>query len=468
MSRPRPSPEGVKPDAGEPIGARYAKTFAADRASLPGQGVAWLAARREAGLAHFLETGFPTAKVEEWKFANPGRLAQGTYRPAVGAVEVPPRLLALEPGAEGPFIAVVNGRVRADLSTIGALPAGVTILSLDDAIRRLPDVVESHFGKPDDWVEKRLSGRTDKRPHALLALNAAFCAGGVVVHVARGAAVGHPIRIRYIGIGHAEPSMVTPRSIIALDPNAEAAVIEEFVGTGAVWTNAVTEIAVGDGARLAHLRIQDDARTATHVGSTRVKAGRDARYHGFVLAQGADMARNEIRVALAGTGAECTLDGLYLGRGGQVLDNWTVVDHRVAQGTTRETYKGVLDQAARGNFQGRIRVWPEAVKSDARQLTRVILLSPLAEAKSKPELEILADDVKCSHGATVGDLDAAAMFFLQARGLDPAAARRLLVDAFTADVTQSIENGALRAVADAARERWLAGFDQAPLDPVTA
>lgn len=440
--------------------AGFARLFAEGRAGLPGAGTVWLDSRRREGLARFVEQGFPDRKVEEWKFVNLGTLTGTAYAPALSDMAVPPHLLAVEPAATGPLVVVVNGRVRPDLSAAGDLPAGVSVLSLDEAIKTRAALVEAHFGGPGDWAEARLSGRVDPRPHVFTALNAAFCAGGVVVHVARGARFAKPIRIRYVGVGADQPVMVTPRTIIALDDNAEAAVIEEFVGLGAIWTNAVTEVGLGAGARLSHLRIQDDAPTATHFGATRVRIGRDARYQSFVLSQGADLGRNEMRVALEGAGAECTLDGLYLGRGGQVQDNWTRVDHLVPNGTTRETYKGVLDQAARGNFQGRIKVWPDAMKSDARQVNRVIILSPTAEAKCKPELEILADDVKCSHGATVGDLDPAALFFLQARGLDPAAARRLLVDAFTADVTHGIENEALRAVADAARGRWLAGVEQ--------
>jgi len=438
--------------------AHYADRFAESRGALPGAGLGWLDARREAGIAHFLETGFPTRKVEEWHFTDLGALPRTAFRPAGDDAARP--VAAVDRGASTPIM-VVNGRVQSGLPALSALPTGVTILSLDDALARMPDLVATHFGGPADWLEGRLSGRTDKRPHALTALNAAFCAGGVVVRVARGAVLERPIHIRYVGRGGGAPLMVTPRTIIVLEANAEAAVIEEFrgEGEGAVWTNAVTEVALQSGARLVHLRIQDDAPTAINVGAVRARVGRDAHYHGFALCQGAAFGRNEIRVALDEPGAGCALNGLYLGRGDQVLDNWTKVDHRVAYGTTRETYKGVLDQAARGIFQGRIRVWPDAMKTDARQLNRVILLAPKAEAKSKPELEILADDVKCSHGATVGDLDAAALFFLRARGLDPAAARRLLVDAFTADVTEGIAHPALRAVADAARARWLAGLE---------
>ncbi len=268
-----------------------------------------------------------------------------------------------------------------------------------------------------------------------------------------GVQLDRPVEILYWG--EAKEQSFHPRSLIRLGAKAEATVIESFAGAGTYWTNSVTRIELGDGASLAHVKVQDEDASALHFGQARITAAAGAFYESFVLTLGASLSRHDSFVRYAGAGAAAKLHGAYLLRGEQDATNATFVDHAVAHCTTDEVFKGVIDERAHGVFLGTIAVRPDAQKTDAHQLNKNLLLSPRAAVDTKPELEILADDVKCSHGATVGDLDENALFYLEARGIPAPEARRMLIEAFAADAIDRIEHAGLRAHLSAQLQRWL-------------
>ena len=445
----------------------YSDQFAALRASLPGAGLTWMRALRERGMALFAGDGFPTPRVEEWKYLNLAPLARTRFVPA-GAVDFIDQTTVARFGlGETPAhrVVLVNGRFRADLSALGRLPAGARIDSLARLLAEAPALLEPHLLDPGALAEDRLSGARDTRPHALTALNSALAADGVVIYVPKGAAIDMPVHILSLTHGGDDAPMSHPRHLLIAGEGASATVIESVVGLGqgARWTNAVTQVVAAAGAELGHYRLQADADQAFHSAATYAVLARGARYRNFVLSTGASLSRNEIRVRIDGPDVACTLDGAYLARGDQAMDNFLRVDHAAPRGTTTELYKGVIDERAHGSFQGRIRIWPHAIKSNARQTNHNLLLADGAAADSKPELEILNDDVQCSHGSTVGDLDRDALFYLRARGIGETDARALLIHGFIGSLIDSLPDQAARGLFGAALGRWLAAAGGAEL-----
>jgi len=257
--------------------------------------------------------------------------------------------------------------------------------------------------------------------------------------------------------GAAPPRAFHLRNLVALGDEAEATLIESYAGQGEYWTNSVGVLRLGAGAVLRHVKVQDESRAAIHLAHLRAAIGERARYHSFVLTQGGALSRHDTAARFDGARGECRLNGAYLLSGEQEATNATFVDHANPECTTGEVFKGVVDGRAHGVFLGRIAVRPHAQKTDAHQLNENLLLSPRATVDTKPELDILADDVKCSHGATVGDLDEAALFYLEARGIPPSEARRMLIEAFAADALDRVDDTALRAHLAIPVQRWLAG-----------
>ncbi len=446
---------GTKPVAG---GIEYQTQFAAAKPSLPGAGLGWLDALRGRAFDQFARAGFPSRKVEEWKYADAGRLAKTPYRLADAAgADLGAAVERIAVPAESHRIVFVNGRLRRDLSALGELPAGVTVTGLSAATAQLPELLEARLAAADDLTEDRLSGIRDPRPFAMVAMNTAFATDGVVIHLAREAAADLPIHVVHLAAPDGDDEMIQPRNLIIAEEEASALIVETYtaVGDHAYLTNVVTQVFAAKDAHVRHYRLQTEGATAFHVATTLARLGLSAAYDSFVLTLGAAFSRNEIRAILDGEHAHCRLNGAYLGRGKQHHDNWTRVDHMSSNGTVSETYKSVLDDASRGAFQGKIHVWPDAVKTDARQLNNNLLLSPNAQADSKPELEILADDVRCSHGSTVGDIDETALFYLRTRGIDTERARDLLVEAFIGDLIDHIGYGTAHDYFRAAFEDWL-------------
>jgi Fe-S cluster assembly protein SufD len=385
----------------------------------------WLLDRRAAAFEQFAALGFPTRREEPWRFTNLAPLTRAAYPPAPPP-ESSTHRLALEPyflaGATHRLV-LVDGYVVSELSAIGRLPKGVWLGSTARTLAERPDLAEAGYDERDT---------TSAQPFA--ALNGAFFGDGFVLALAAGAVLEEPLEV--IHVASAAGRSLHPRSAVIAGAGSRATLVETFCGAGA-WTNGVLRIELGADASLDHVRIQDEALDAIHFGVTRARLGRGARYESFTLTTGARLSRQDVQVVIEGEGARCGVNGAYLLRGQQEATTATVIDHAAPGGTTREVFKGVLEDRAHGVFLGRIAVRPGADKTDAHQLNRNLLLSPRAAVDTKPELEIFADDVKCSHGATVGDLDEAALFYLCSRGIDETAARRLLIEAFATDAIEA-------------------------------
>jgi len=431
-------------------GAAYLDRFVGERAKLERAATPWLAGWRRAGAEAFRASGFPTIKNEAWRFTQLHALINSEF--SVDAPAAPldaARLKGVVFGREAQHrLVFVNGRLREELSTLRRLAPGIELMSFADALERRPELVEQHLGRAPGLAQ-----------HQFAALNAAFAADGYVLRLAPDTKTEAPIEIVWVGTGADKPPVYHPRNLIVAGRGAHATVIEHHVGLciGSYFSDSVTEIALGEGALLRHCKMQDESREAFHIALTGVEMAEGAHYDSFVFSIGGRLARNEIHVALGGRRANCRLNGAYLGRGEQVIDHTTVIDHTSPETSSRELYKGALDGRARGVFQGRITVRPNAQKTDGQQMNRALLLSDKAEIDSKPELEISADDVKCSHGATAGELDDAALFYLRSRGIPEAEARRLLVEAFLAEVIDSVALTGMRLTLEHTIARWMGG-----------
>ncbi|MEK9722124.1 MAG: Fe-S cluster assembly protein SufD [Rhodospirillaceae bacterium] len=410
--------------------------------SLPGQGVAWLDRLRQGGIERFRDLGLPGAKVEDWKYTRLRPLEDTAYRPVAatdGSAAVD-HLPTLFPDAAVARIVFVNGCLRDDLTRLSGLPKGVTVESLGQAVAR-----------DSEWVERHLGRVAVAENRSLLALNTAMMNSGVVIRVARNVAVETPIEVVYVAGLTDQPVAYYPRNLIVLEEGAAATIVKHYagIGVGAYFANSVSEISVGANARLRHYRVQTESMEATHLGALHVRVGRDATYETFGLSAGGRLSRNECLVRLEGEGAHCGVNGAYLMKGREHCDNTTLIEHTVPHTTCREVFKGVLDDEARGVFQGKIVVHKDAQKTDGQMLTKTLLLADGAEMDAKPELEIYADDVKCSHGATSGRLDETALFYLRSRGIPEALARNLLVRSFVAEAIAEVSDLAVReALAD--------------------
>jgi len=401
----------------------------------------WAPELRQAGEARFAEVGFPTTRHEEWRFTPVQRIAQGTFAEPVAAAADP---AALAPYLFGqgswPQVVFVNGRYDAARSSLAGLPAGVTVSSLQDAWLAGTDVVRAQLGRHATPAETPFT-----------ALNAARLHDGAFVHVPAGVALPQPVHLVYVTTAEAAGAQVMPRTLVVVGREGRAALVESYVSLapGATYfVNPVTEVVTAEGCWVEHVRLQRESEAAYHVGFTSVDQARDSHYRSFTLAVGGAIARHDLVVRLQGTNTETLMYGLYLARGEQLVDNHTTIHHQQPACRSWEVYKGVLDGRSRGVFNGKIYVTPEAQKTDAKQTNRALLLSPDAKVDTKPQLEIFADDVKCTHGATVGYLDNVTRFYLQSRGIPAALATRMLTYAFCAEVVEEIAIEPVRAEVD--------------------
>ncbi|MGF1609460.1 MAG: Fe-S cluster assembly protein SufD [Kiloniellales bacterium] len=433
----------------QPITAAFTEHFGRARGRLPGSGQLWIEALREAAMARFAESGLPSPKAEAWKYTNLRPLekvglvpATPCYQPC-GIDRVP--WLLKEPQAPHRLV-FVDGRLAPAHSALSALPKAVRLRSFAAAVSETPELIEAHLGRI-------VSGEVQP----LLALNTALMEDGYVLEVERGVALEQPIELVFLG-GAVEQSLsYHPRHLIVMHEGSQATVIEQHIGLGAgpYLANSATEVAVGAGAILRHVKLQAEGAAAFHLGTLHARVERDGVYDAFGLSIGGRLSRNESTVRLVGPGASCRVNGAYLMRDRQHCDNTTVIEHMAPHTTCREVFKGVLDDQARAVFQGRIVVHRDAQQTDGHQLSKALLLSDGAEIDAKPELEIYADDVKCSHGATAGELDHDALFYLQTRGIPEPAARRLLVQAFLAEALEEIAAEQIRVALLAKIDGWL-------------
>jgi Fe-S cluster assembly protein SufD len=428
-------------------GAAYLDRFAAGRARAVAP---WLLSLQAAGRAAFERRGFPTAKAEAWRYTPLAGVLAGDFAAGLAAAPVRAETLpALVFGREARHrLVFVNGRFRADLSALGDLPKGVTATSLAVLAAAAPDRLAAIGGD---------AAAAARPEHPLAALNAAMVEDGLVLHVTAGATVEAPIEVLWVGTGAERPPVYHPRNVVVLDSGAHATLVEHHVGLciGAYFANSATDVRLADGAVLRHCKVQDESREAFHIALTDVAAGVRAQYDSFVFQIGGRLARNEISVRLGAPGASTRLNGAYLGRGEQLQDSTSVVDHAAPETASKQLYKGVLDGGAKGVFQGKVIVRPGAQKADGHQMNRALLLSDRAEIASKPELEINADDVKCSHGAAAGELDEQALFYLRARGIPNEEARRMLVEAFLGEVIDMVALTGMRLSLERNVQRWM-------------
>ncbi len=393
----------------------------------------------------FAELGLPTRRQENWRFTNLRPLEATTYPPAADAITVDEATLTpYRIGGDRHRIVLVNGRFSSALSSIGTLPSGVFLGSLSTALRLREDLAAALFDGSDAVANQ---------PFA--ALNAAFAGDGFVLALADGIVLDTPVEIIHLGHGAAPRSAHTRNAIFAGN-HSRAAIVETHAGSGRYWRNLVAQVQLGDGATLQHVTLQDDGDEAINTGVSRVALATGARYDTFTLTLGALLSRADTVVTIGGERAHCGLGGAYLLRGRQEATIATLVDHAAPGSETREVFKGVVEDRAHGVFQGKIQVRREAQQTNAHQLNKNLLLRPRAAVDSKPELEIYADDVKCSHGATIGDLDETAMFYLRTRGISEAEARRMLIEAFAADAIELVEDAATQAYLRRHLDRWLA------------
>jgi Fe-S cluster assembly protein SufD len=399
---------------------------------------AWAA--RERAFAAFLAAGLPTTRDEEWKFTPVGPIAETAFmraRPVALAVDQLAPLLVPGPGAR---IVLVNGRLAREHSTLDALPAGVTVT----AAAASPDAAA--------LPEPLAAG-------AFVRLNAAFGDEQIDIRIAPKTVVDEPLHVVSVAAADGPPALLAPRLVVTAGEGAEATIVESHAGAGDAPTLAsvVVAIDVGPAAHLRHVKIQRESDLAFHMAASAVRLDRASTFTSTALTFGGRIARNDIVATLAGEGAECTLNGLYVVAGAALADTHTTIDHARPHCPSHEVYKGILAGRARAVFNGKIIVRPQAQKTDAKQTNKALLLTDDAQVNTKPQLEIFADDVKCTHGAAIGQLDEDALFYLRARGIGAAEARAILIHAFAGEVLDGIQAPAVREHAMTLLDGKLAG-----------
>jgi Fe-S cluster assembly protein SufD len=418
--------------------AHFVSRFGECEAQLAGSSPAWLAPVRRAAIERFAELGFPTRKNEAWRYTSVSEIAKASLDPEPPARDGISRddlHEFLGGGASAGVFVFEDGRFVPELSSDEGLPAGVEVASLADALGEHPELIRPLLDRPDPL----------DRPFA--ALNGAFQRDGAFVRVTAGATPQQPIQLLFVASPGASGRVTNPRNIIRIDRGATAAIALRYESRcpDVYWTNAMTHVLLEDNAELDLVTIQSESDAAYHFSSLDVRQKRDSRFRSHHISIGGALARSEIYVRLDAPGVDCALNGLFLVDGEQHVDSQTTVDHAGPHGTSRELYKGILGDRSRGVFNGSVLVRPDAQKTNAQQFNPNLLISDGAQVNTKPTLEIAADDVKCSHGSTVGRLDDDALFYLRARGLNERVARRMLTVAFASEIALAIPQESLRA-----------------------
>ena len=397
---------------------------------------------RKAAIVRFSQLGFPTTKLEEWRFTSVAPIAATPFALADDG------LSALSSGEldrftfkDLPFaqLVVVNGCFAPQLSSCGALPAGVEAGGLSAAIDRDPTLVERYLTRLAPYEDQPFT-----------ALNTAFLRDGAFLQIPANAVIEQPIHLLFVATAHQKATVHHPRVLIVAGENSQAQIVESYAGLrdARYFTNAVTEIVAGPNAVVDHYKLLRESLEAFHVASMHVSLGRSSSFSSHSITLGGALVRNDVNALLNGEGIDCTLNGLYVANGRRLIDNHTMVDHAKPHCSSHELYKGILDGEAHAVFNGKIVVQLDAQKTDAKQTNQALLLSEHAQINTTPQLEIFADDVRCTHGATVGQLDDDAMFYLRSRGLSHARARNVLIHAFASDILDRIKIAPIRAHLD--------------------
>ena len=399
---------------------------------------------RQRAAQRFQELGLPNRRLEAWKYTDVSLLARSSFERAVPS--------SVSPAAIQPFVydgchqlVFVNGYWAPELSRVETLPAGCILGSLAEALQEHPDLVEPYLGKGASFED-----------HAFTALNTAFLEDGAFLYLLPGTVIEKPIHLLFISTAKDQATVSYPRNLLVAKAHSQATIIESYIGLeGSYFTCPVTEIVADENAVIDHYKIQREQLKAFHLATMQVQLGRNSNFSSLSIALGGALARTDLHANLDAEGIDCTLNGLYLVKDDQRVDHHIHVDHRKPHGTSHQLFKGLLDGTSQAVFSGKVYVHPKAQKTDAQQSNRNLLLSDDALVHTNPQLEIFADDVKCSHGATVGQLDKEAIFYLRSRGLDEVAARRLLTYGFASDVLEQIKISVVRDHLEQLLSTWL-------------
>jgi len=419
----------------------YQATFSSIEKQLTSDAWSWSQPLRRSAIAGFAEVGFPTTKLEDWKFTNLEAIAKIPFQPAkVPTISLTvEELISVRPQAAAARhrLVFVNGYFSDRLSLTDQLPEGVAAESLGLTSTTHIELIESHLAR---------YASSEGRP--LVALNTAFMQDGALVRVAKGAYISEPIHLIFVTVRNGSPILISPRNLVVLESGAQAQIVESYVAISdeAYLTNAVTEVVAGADSVLEYYKLQDDSNSGFHIDTLQINQERGSNVTSHAVTLGGELVRNDLNVVLNGEGADCSLNGLYITGGTQHVDNHTVIDHAKAHGTSRELYKGILDGKSSAVFNGSIIVRKDAQRTDARQNNKNLLLSSDAAINSKPQLEINADDVKCAHGTSIGHLDEGSVFYLRSRGIGEDEARSVLTYGFANEVLKKMKVREVREV----------------------
>ncbi len=417
----------------------YAEAFGLLKSQFKNKIPSWLASRRGEGMERFLASGFPSTREEEWKYTNLRPLSQESFvlsgEGDAKNLSSNQFLASCVAGAHAFRNVSINGRHSDQFSTDENLPKGCLFSNLRQAMDLYPDLLEQHLGKV--WPNET---------HSLVDLNMAFHNDGAFLYLPENVALEHPIHFLYISLRNGRPVMSSPRNLVIAEKGSRATIIETYMGfgSGGYFTNAVTEIVAKEKAQIDHYKFQNELQDATHTGTILSEQEENSRVLTHSISLGGKLVRNDIKMRMNGSHSHSSLNGLFIGTGKQHIDHHTTVDHAVPFCSSQQIYKGVLDENAHGVFDGQVLVRPDAQKSDAQQMNKNLLLSEEAIIDTTPRLEIYADDVKCSHGATIGALSEEAIFYLRSRGLNRSEARNLLTFAFANEMVERVKVEKLR------------------------
>lgn len=415
----------------------YLKNFSSFERSLNGERSSRLHSLRKDAIGNFNSLSFPTTKDEEWKYTNIAPLLRHNFIPADQGINVPDGEIQkfLFDELEHSLIVFVNGFYSEKLSRIKKLPEGVIIKSLSEALKNNEEIVTKYFGSFAPFNENIFS-----------ALSTAFIRDGAFVYVPKDTIINEPLHILYLNISDENKYLIQPRNLFIAGKNSQASIIEHYTSSSQdiYFTNSITEVAVEENAHLDHVKLQEESKKAFHIAKMKTGIGRNGNFTSHFISTGAELSRNDFDARFDDEGGECMLNGLFLIEEAQHFDTHTLIDHAKPHCNSHEHYKGILDDKSRGVFNGKVLVRKDAQKTNAFQENNNIILSNEALINTKPQLEIFADDVKCSHGATIGQLDMDAMFYLKARGIGEEKGKAILLHAFAADVVKSIKIDAVK------------------------
>ena len=422
----------------------YLKAFERFEKAASGAQPSWLFPLRKAGIARFAELGFPTLQHEDWRFTNVAPIAKLPFKPVLddSASGLTRESIDQFPFAKlpGTRLVFVNGHYAADLSTVPAQEDGIKVGNLAAALTTDSAIIEKHLGQ-----------HVNIETNAFAALNNAFFTDGGFIFVPAGKAINEPVQLLFINTSTEAGATTHPRNLIIAEREARATIIESYVSLGSAptFTNAVTEFSIAANANVEHCKFQDESTSAFHIAALHSHLGRAVHFSSHSIATGAKLSRNNIGTTLDGEGIEAILNGVYITNGDQLADHHMIVDHSKPRCASHEYFNGILAGKSKGVFHGRILVRPDAQKTDAKQTNKNLLLSDDATATAKPQLEIYADDVKCTHGATIGQLNDESIYYLRSRGIGLEKARRMLVHAFAGEIIDRVKHDALREELDA-------------------